>query len=88
MCALLPGLHPGERTQEGLQSDWNRRRQAETTERVKHIYVIHRICLISRRILFRHGFQWEGYVLFNDMLNTFYLWLYGVGHMVKRTLRY
>ena len=25
----------------------------------------------------------EGSVLFNDALNTFYLWLYGVGHMVK-----
>ena len=25
----------------------------------------------------------EGNVLFNDALNTFYLWLYGVGHMVK-----
>ena len=25
----------------------------------------------------------EGYVLFNDALNTFYLWLYGVRHMVK-----
>ena len=25
----------------------------------------------------------EGSVLFNDTLNTFYLWLYGVGHMVK-----
>ena len=25
----------------------------------------------------------EGNVLFNDTLNTFYLWLYGVGHMVK-----
>ena len=25
----------------------------------------------------------EGNVLFNDVLNTFYLWLYGVGHMVK-----
>ena len=24
----------------------------------------------------------EGNVLFNDTLNTFYLWLYGVGHMV------
>ena len=24
-----------------------------------------------------------GNVLFNDTLNTFYLWLYGVGHMVK-----
>ena len=29
--------------------------------------------------------QWrkEGNVLFNDALNTFYLWLYGVRHMVK-----
>ena len=25
----------------------------------------------------------EGNVLFNDTLNTFYLLLYGVGHMVK-----
>ena len=25
----------------------------------------------------------EGYVLFNNTLNTFYLRLYGVGHMVK-----
>ena len=25
----------------------------------------------------------EGNVLFNDALNTFYLWLYGVEHMVK-----
>ena len=25
----------------------------------------------------------EGNVLFNDALNTFYLWLYGVSHMVK-----
>ena len=25
----------------------------------------------------------EGNILFKDALNTFYLWLYGVGHMVK-----
>ena len=25
----------------------------------------------------------EGNVLFNDALNTFYLWLYGVKHMVN-----
>ena len=25
----------------------------------------------------------EGNVLFNDALNTFYLWLYGVRHMVN-----
>ena len=24
----------------------------------------------------------EGNVLFSDTLNTFYLWLYGIGHMV------
>ena len=28
-------------------------------------------------------FRKEGSVLFNDALNTFYLRLYGVGHMVK-----
>ena len=28
-----------------------------------------------------------GNVLFNDALNTFYLRLYGVGHMVKKPLR-
>ena len=25
----------------------------------------------------------EGSILFNDVFNTFYLWLYGVGHMVE-----
>ena len=25
----------------------------------------------------------EGNILFKDALDTFYLWLYGVGHMVK-----
>ena len=25
----------------------------------------------------------EGYNLFNEAINTFYLWLYRVGHMVK-----
>ena len=25
----------------------------------------------------------KGNVLFNDALNTFYLWIYGVTHMVK-----
>ena len=29
------------------------------------------------------GKRKEGHVLFNDALNTFYLRLYGVGHMVK-----
>ena len=31
---------------------------------------------------FIYGYK-EGNVLFNDALNTFYLRLYGVGHMVK-----
>ena len=30
-----------------------------------------------------HGSVIEGNILFNDTLNTFYLWLYGVRHMVK-----
>ena len=30
-----------------------------------------------------HYIRKEGRVLFNDALNTFYLWLYGVIHMVK-----
>ena len=30
----------------------------------------------------------EGNVLFNDALNTFYLWLYGVRHMVKNHMGY
>ena len=29
------------------------------------------------------GSRKEGNVLFNDALNTFYLWLYSVRHMVK-----
>ena len=29
------------------------------------------------------GERKEGNVLFNDALNTFYLRLYGVGHMIK-----
>ena len=31
----------------------------------------------------KEGRRKEGNVLFNDTLNTFYLQLYGVGHMVK-----
>ena len=37
----------------------------------------------------QHVYQWnEGNVLFNDALNTFYLRLYGVRHMVKDHLGY
>ena len=30
-----------------------------------------------------HKQRMDGHVLFNDALNTFYLWLHGVRHMVK-----
>ena len=33
-----------------------------------------------------HNEKDEGNILFNDVLNTFYLWLYGVGHIVKNHL--
>ena len=36
---------------------------------------------IGERVL-KNGRK-EGNVLFNDALNTFYLWLYGVRHMVN-----
>ena len=40
--------------------------------------------LIKGCITIRHTISWkEGNVLFNDALNTFYLRLYGVRHMVK-----
>ena len=41
----------------------------------KHIY-----------IMVINGRRKEGNILFNDTLNTFYLWLYGIGHMVKNHL--
>ena len=42
-----------------------------------HLKTVPKICLIDS-ILFKGG-----NVLFNDTLNTFYLELYGVGHMIK-----
>ena len=39
-------------------------------------------CLISVSYQYQFTIQ-EGNVLFNDTLNTFYLRLYGVGHMVQ-----
>ena len=39
---------------------------------------------ILQNILYIEGRK-EGNVLFNNTLNTFYLWLYGVRHMVKET---
>ena len=34
--------------------------------------------------MFWHNQRKEGHFLFNDALNTFDLWLYGVRHMVKK----
>ena len=34
-------------------------------------------------VTFMDRLLYQGNVLFNDTLDTFYLWLYGVGHMVK-----
>ena len=39
---------------------------------VSHVYTFH----------FPEGRK-EGHVLFNNALNTFYLWLYGIRHMVR-----
>ena len=44
----------------------------------KNIYVF-TIAISASEIFSKEG----GNVLFNDALNTFYLWLYGVRHMVK-----
>ena len=40
------------------------------------------VCTLEQRKCFSQGRK-EGNDLFNDTLNTFYLWLYGIGHMVK-----
>ena len=34
-------------------------------------------------LFYEHNYKRKGTALFNDALNTFYLWLYGIGHMVK-----
>ena len=40
--------------------------------------------LYTKKIYITNIYIWkEGSVLFNDTLNTFYLWLYGIRHMVK-----
>ena len=48
---------------------------------VKHCDVIFQLRTLRLAYAKRKG----GNVLFNDALNTFYLWLYVVGHMVKTT---
>ena len=39
--------------------------------------------MTTNHTISRHSRERERNVLFNDALNTFYLWLYGVRHMVK-----
>ena len=50
-------------------------------------YIVLDICLWEQQIdnneTANHQTRKEGKVLFNDALNTFYLWLYGVRHMLK-----
>ena len=41
------------------------------------------LCISIQCFMFSFYRRKEGNVLFNDALNTFYLWLYGVRHMVK-----
>ena len=43
---------------------------------------LHRF-LVLQRLCYVYAIQGKGKVLFNNTLNTFYLWLYGIGHMVK-----
>ena len=50
-----------------------------TNEQVYHEILI--IQFVSKLIVITG--RNEGNILFNNTLNTFYLWLYGVGHMVK-----
>ena len=40
------------------------------------------VCILVQNLRDSTGSK-EGNVLFNDALSTFYLWLYGVRHMVK-----
>ena len=50
----------------------------------KSVYIDHLIFFVSLLLIdLVLGLKKEGNVLFNDTLNTFYLRLYGVRHMVK-----
>ena len=60
-----------------------------TKTKTRHIFCSSLTLVSSGEILALHTHKRspvgrkEGNVLFNDALNTFYLRLYGVGHMVK-----
>ena len=49
-----------------------------------HIFIL---LLLSSSFFFFWSFNYrkDGNILFNNALNTFYLWLYGIEHMVKTT---
>ena len=51
------------------------------TDRIRHTTAF--VTPVVEHWLEREIIRKEGNVLFNDVLNTFYLLLYGVGHMVK-----
>ena len=48
-----------------------------------HSKLVDNFALHPHKIISENKGRKEGNVLFNDAFNTFYLWLYGVGHMVK-----
>ena len=50
---------------------------------VDSLFSVHNVMQIGGVQIPRRYGRHEGNVLFNDALNTFYLRLYGVGHMVK-----
>ena len=50
------------------------------------VHILHVLCglqLLVLHLRLYYDYRKDGNVLFNDTLNTFYLWLYLVGHMVK-----
>ena len=53
-----------------------------TAEEGERALAMLQVGILSRVIAQQLGRK-EGNILFNDALNTFYLRLYGVGHMVK-----
>ena len=54
-----------------------------TVAQLSHIILLRFAILENVILIYNQYLMKEGNVLFNDALNTFYLWLYGVEHMVK-----
>ena len=64
-----------------------KKKKKKKKKKAIHLYIAQHLRKFTFRLnsmlkLPSHGRK-EGNVLFNDALNTFYLRLYGVGHMVK-----